>query len=159
VYKAKFNLNHDKTYIKNIDFRYFQNAANKITYTVPAIHSSTNVYTFDYQEGAIHDLRDISAGGPTLTLYVQNMNYDLGQNSRIPVISTLIKADQRLSSNAYTTRIYLNQVETPYDVIQTDTSANIREKLIRGKTVIQDMRYFNTDGSGGHILSDIHVYM
>jgi hypothetical protein len=140
------------------DFRYFQNAANKITYTVP-VHSSdtTNVYTFDYQEGAIHELRDISAGGPTLTLYVQNMNYDLGQNSRIPVISTLIKADQRLSSNAYTTRIYLH--ETPYDVIQTDTSANIREKLIHGKTVIQDMRYFNTDGSGGHILSDIHVYM
>jgi hypothetical protein len=157
VYKAKFNLNHVKTYIKNIDFRYFQNAANKITYTVPAIHSGTNVYTFDYQEGAIHELRDISAGGPTLTLYVQNMNYDL--ISRIPVISTLIKADQRLSSNAYTTRIYLNQDDTPYDVIQTDTSANIREKLIRGKTVIQDMRYFNTDGSGGHILSDIHVYM
>jgi hypothetical protein len=159
VYKAKFNLNHDKTNIKNIDFRYFQNAANKISYTVPvpAIHSGTNVYTFDYQEGAIHELRDISAGGPTLTLYVQNMNYDL--ISRIPVISTLIKADQRLSSNAYTTRIYLNQGETPYDVIQTDTSANIHEKLIRGKTVIQDMRYFNTDGSGGHILSDIHVYM
>ena len=164
LYKTKFNLNHDKTHMKNISFRYFQNGSSKISYTCPANLPSltnTNTFTVDYQEGGIYELRDISAGGPTLTLHVQNL--DLLDN-RIPVISTLVKSKyiqnnptQTLSSNAYTTRIYLSS-DTVYDVIQTDTSLNIQEKLIYGKTVMQDIRYYNTDGSG-HFLSDIQVYM
>ena len=165
VYKTKFNLNHDKTHIKNISFYYFQNATNKISYTVPSSSSLvTNSFTFDYLEGAIRDLRDISAGGPTLTLHVQNINYDLDKNNRIPIISTLIhssSSDQMLSSNAYTTRIYLSNDATQgtlYDVMLSDTSANTQAKLVLGKTVTQQLRYVNSDGSG-QVLSDIQVYL
>ena len=163
VYKTKFNLNHDKTHIKNISFYYFQNATNKISYTVPSSSLVTNSFTFDYLEGAIRDLRDISAGGPTLTLHVQNINYDLDKNNRIPIISTLIhsSSNQMLSSNAYTTRIYLSNDATQgtlYDVMLSDTSANTRAKLVLGKTVTQQLRYVNSDGSG-QVLSDIQVYL
>jgi hypothetical protein len=163
VYKTKFNLNHDKTHIKNISFYYFQNATNKISYTIPAnLPLTTNSFTFDYLEGAIRELRDISAGGPPLTLHVQNINYDLDKNNRIPIISTLIHSEtQMLSSNAYTSRIYLSKDATQgtlYDVMLSDTSANTRAKLIRGKTVTQQLRYVNSDGSG-QVLSDIQVYL
>jgi len=163
VYKTKFNLNHDKTNIKHISFFYFQNATNKISYTIPANLPSlvTNSFTFDYLEGAIRELRDISAGGPTLTLHVQNINYDLDKNNRIPIISTLIHSEEVLSSNAYTSRIYLSKDATQgtlYDVMLSDTSANTRAKLIRGKTVTQQLRYVNSDGSG-QVLSDIQVYL
>ena len=130
--------------------------------------SNTNSFTFDYMEGGIRELRDISAGGPALTLHVQNINYDLDQNNRIPIISTLIKSEyiknnpiNMLSSNAYTSRIYLSKDSTEgtlYDVMLADTSANTRAKLSNGKTVTQQLRYVNTDGSG-QVLSDIQVYM
>jgi uncharacterized protein YjbI with pentapeptide repeats len=164
VYKTKFNVNHDKTNIKHISFFYFQNATNKISYTIPANSPSlvTNSFTFDYLEGAIRELRDISAGGPPLTLHVQNINYDLDKNNRIPIISTLIHSEtQMLSSNAYTSRIYLSKDATQgtlYDVMLSDTSANTRAKLILGKTVTQQLRYVNSDGSG-QVLSDIQVYL
>jgi hypothetical protein len=164
IYNAFFNVNHDKTEIKNITFSYFfQNSTNKLKYTIPNNRPvDTNTFRFDYSEGGIHELRDICGGGVTpITIYVQNMNIALGPNNRIPIISTMIKSDQGLSSNSYITQAYLSQnllIGTRFDVLQQDTSYNIQSKLTSGKTVMQQLSYVNTDGSG-QILSDIQVYM
>jgi len=169
IYNALFNVNHDKTEIKNITFSYFfQNPnTNKLKYTIPNnLPIDTNTFRFDYSEGAIHELRDICGGiygevESPITLYVQNMNIALGPNNRIPIISTIIKSEQGLSRNAYITQAYLSTnilIGTPFDVLQQDTSYNIQTKLMAGKTVMQQLSYVNTDGSG-QILSDIQVYM
>lgn len=176
VYRGLFNVNHEKTEIKNITFSYFQGNSVKSDYSVPNnLPILNNTYRFDYADGAINDLTDVSGGdisggliGDPITLYIQNIHYDLSSNNHIPVINTLVSAKNiignptsNLSFNAYTDKIYLstdNTNGTLYTPLFTDTSLNIQSKLLSGKAVFQKFSYVNVDGSG-QVFSDLQVYM
>jgi hypothetical protein len=103
-----------------------------------------------------------------LTLYVQNMNYDL-QDSYVPKIKTFIdrkniknnNVPAYLSRNAYVQNVYLSSDETigySYTPVFTKSKNDLQTTLLSGKMVSQELSYFNMDSSGT-LLSDVQVYM
>jgi hypothetical protein len=103
-----------------------------------------------------------------LTLYVQNMNYDL-QDNYVPIIKTLIDKKNiknnslplHLSKNAYVQNVYVSSDETIgylYTPIFTKSTTDIQNELLAGNMALQKLSYANLDSSGV-LLSDVQVYM